>query len=164
MQAHQTAPSENFAEFKAALELPAASPHNRNVESQNGVHSVSDSGLGTVSDGEFDAIESPFTKLDNFEMGQYREGAGLKLEADGLGLSVLRPWESRLYPDLATGCGSIGPQYMRFAIDSYCAEFQRNVRIDLPMVRYRSIGAPPLCRWAYPALAGRQGCGSRTPA
>jgi hypothetical protein len=70
----------------------------------------------------------------------------------------------RLYPDLATGCGSIGPQYMRFAIDSYCAEFRRNVRIDLPMVRYRSIGAPPLCLIGYFQDWTRQGLLGQAPA
>jgi hypothetical protein len=107
--ASQAAPSESFAAFEAALELPVSAPSNRNVESKNDVRNVSDSGLGTVSDGEFDAIESLFAKMDNFETGPYREGAGLKLEADGLSLSVLRPMENPNFDyvgSLVTGTAS----------------------------------------------------------
>jgi hypothetical protein len=108
-QAAQAAPSDSFAAFEAALESPVAAPSNRNVESKNDVRNVSDSGLGTISDREFDAIESLFTKLDNFETGPYREGAGLQLEVDGLSLSVLRPWENPNFDynaSLVTGTAS----------------------------------------------------------
>ncbi len=47
-----------------------------------------------VSDAEFDAIESLFTRMDNFERGPFRKGTGLKLEGDGTSFSLLKPWEN----------------------------------------------------------------------
>jgi hypothetical protein len=62
-----------------------------------------------VSDAEFDAIESLFTRMDNFETGPYREGTGLKLEGDGTTFSLLKPWENPNFDynaSLVTGTAS----------------------------------------------------------
>ncbi|MEW8026845.1 MAG: hypothetical protein AB2806_03765 [Candidatus Thiodiazotropha sp.] len=63
-----------------------------------------------VSDAEFDAIESMFTRMDNFqEYGPFRKGTGLKLEGDGTSFSVLKPWENPNFDytaSLVTGTAS----------------------------------------------------------
>ncbi|MEW8229298.1 MAG: toxin glutamine deamidase domain-containing protein [Candidatus Thiodiazotropha endolucinida] len=63
-----------------------------------------------VSDAEFDAIESMFTRMDNFqEYGPFREGTGLKLEGDGTSFSLLKPWENPNFDynaSLVTGTAS----------------------------------------------------------
>ncbi|MEW8029213.1 MAG: hypothetical protein AB2806_15945, partial [Candidatus Thiodiazotropha sp.] len=104
------------AELQSVLDQPVPP----GADSSSGVIALDDFEVGEqtnysanitpVSDAEFDAIESMFTRMDNFqEYGPFRKGTGLKLEGDGTSFSVLKPWENPNFDytaSLVTGTAS----------------------------------------------------------